>query len=190
MDKAELARLLTTGLPKELADDLTENFIDLRRDMGTKTLGKTNAGKFVETLVQVLQFLESRRYDAKPKVDEFLRNAEAKAPGLDDGLRICAARVGRAMYSLRNKRNIAHKGSVDPNSYDLQFLFNAAQWVLAEIVRIVGSNSMSEAGKLVAQIQAPVGGMVEDFGDRALVLPDLPIREETLVLLHHRYPQS
>ena len=94
------------------------------------------------------------------------------------------------MYTLRNKRNIAHKGSVDPNIYDLRFSFNTAQWLLAEIVRVIGAQSMSEAGKLVAQIQAPVGGLVEDFGDRALVLEELPVRDEILVFLHHRYPDA
>lgn len=190
MDKAALQTLLSSSLPGELAVDLTEQFIELRQDVATQTLGKTSAGKFVETLVQVLQFMESGEYDAKPKVDDFLRSAETKAPKLDDGLRICAARIGRAAYSLRNKRNIAHKGSVDPNGYDLQFQFGAAQWILAEIVRIVDTDSMSEAGKLVDQIHAPVGGLVEDFGNKALVLADLSVPDEVLVLLHHRYPDS
>lgn len=190
MDKAGLICLLSSSLPNNLAVDLAENFIELRRDVATNTLGSSSAGKFVETVVQVLQFLDAGAYDSKPKVDDFLRTAETKAPSLDDGLRVCGARAARAMYTLRNKRNIAHKGSVDANSYDLRFSFNTAQWLLAEIVRVVGVQSMSEAGKLVAQIQAPVGGLVEDFGDRALVLNDLPIRDEILVLLHHHYPDA
>jgi len=93
------------------------------------------------------------------------------------------------MYALRNKRNIAHKGDVDPNQYDLHYLHHGAQWILAEVVRSVSGVSMEEAGKLVQRIQAPVGGLVEDFGDRKLVLIDLSTPKEILVLLHSNYPE-
>lgn len=187
MNKAGLVKLLSTSLPAKLAEDLVESFIQLRRDVSTNTLGRTDAGKFVESFVQVMQGLETGKHEKKPDVDYYLRAVQSR-PGLDDGLRICAARVARAMYSLRNKRSIAHKGEIDPNKYDLQFLLSAAQWALAELVRVVGSSSMADAGRFVAQIQAPVGGLVEDFGDKQLVLRNMTVRQEILVLAHHHYP--
>jgi len=92
MDQAELVNLLSSSLPNTLAVDLAENFIALRQDVATSTLGRSSAGKFVETVVQVLQFLDAGAYDSKPKVDHFLRTAETKASSLDDGLRICGSR--------------------------------------------------------------------------------------------------
>jgi hypothetical protein len=47
---------------------------------------------------------------------------------------------------VRNKRNIAHKGEVDPNTIDLAFAHHAAAWIMAELVRISTSVSMEEAG--------------------------------------------
>ncbi len=49
---------------------------------------------------------------------------------------------------------------------------------------------MEEAGKLVEMVQAPAGGLVEDFGDRKLVLEDMSAKEEALLLLHNHYPQK
>jgi hypothetical protein len=92
------------------------------------------------------------------------------------------------MYSLRNKRSIAHKGAVDPNIYDLRFLFHAAQWVLAEMVRVCAGTTMTEAGTLIDKIQAPLSLTIEDVGSERLVLLDLTTREEILVLLHSFYP--
>lgn len=109
---------------------------------------------------------------------------------MHDGLRVCAARIGRAMYALRNKRNILHKGDVDPNSYDLRFLYHASQWVMAELIRSVSRLSMEECGRPVEFVQAPAGGLVEDFGDRRLVLEAMPTKEELLVLLHTHYPEA
>lgn len=190
MDRSKLIAALNKQLPSELAEDMTNNFLILRQDMVTGTLGRSAPGKFVETLVQILQFLESGTYENNPKVDGYLLKLESRSTTLDDGLKICATRIGRAMYTLRNKRNIAHEGSVDPNGYDLQFLHGASQWILAELIRTVSGVSMGEAGKLVEQIQVPAGGLIEDFGERKLVLKDLTVKEEILVLLHSYYPSE
>ena len=162
----------------------------LRQDVATGTLGRAAPGKFVETLAQILQFLERGAYEPKPNVDDYLKNIEARPiPSLDDGLRICAARVGRSMYSLRNKRNILHKGSVDPNTYDLRYLFAGAQWVMSELIRVITASSMKDAGALVEQVQAPVSALVERFPERDLLLRDIDADEEALILLHGRYPE-
>jgi len=189
LSRATLVTALAKGLPQALAADLADNFLSLRQDAATGTLGRASPGKFVETVVQSLQFLDCGKYDAKPDVDAFLRAVESR-PGLDDGLRICCARIARAMYSLRSKRNILHKGDVDPNSYDLRFLHHGSQWVVAEFVRAVSGLSMEECGKLIDLVQAPVGGLVEDFGGRKLVLQEMSTREEILVLLHSEYPEA
>jgi predicted pyridoxine 5'-phosphate oxidase superfamily flavin-nucleotide-binding protein len=171
-------------LPPKLAEELADSFIEIRRDAVTSTLGRSAPGKFVESFVQALQHLARGTFDAKPNVDEALRTADTNLTGIDDGLRTCAARIARAMYTLRNKRNIAHKGTVDPNTYDLRFLLGGAQWIIAELVRNTNGLSMNDAGRLIDAINAPVGGMVEDFGGKRLVHGDLTIREEILVLMH------
>jgi len=190
VNKAGLIGLLSAKIPTILAEDLVDEFLQLRADVASRTLGRSSSGKFVETLVQILQQLETGAYDAQPNVDAYLRGLESKNIPMDDGLRICAARVGRAMYTFRNKRNILHKGAVDPNEYDLQFLHAAAQWVMAELVRQTTGTNMSDAGALIAQVQAPVGGIVEDFSGKTLVHGDLKAPDEVLIVLHARHPDS
>ncbi len=176
-------------LPPEIASDLVSEFLEMRRDVMSRSLGRSSPGKFVETLVQALQFLERGSYDKSPRVDSYLTGLESSGSGLDDGLRICAPRVARSMYTLRNKRAIAHKGDLDPSRYDLAYLHHAAQWIMSELIRALSGSSMDSAGELVEQIQAPVGGLVEDHDGRRVVLADLTILEEVLVLLHSHYPE-
>jgi len=121
--KEILISALRTALPQTLADELVSNYIITRQDVATGTLGRSAPGKFVETFVQVLQYLHAGSYDNNPNVDLFLRNIQSTSSSLDDGLRICGARIARSMYSLRSKRNIVHKGNVDPNLYDLIYLY-------------------------------------------------------------------
>lgn len=187
MDEARLARALTGLLSKELAEKLTVHFVMIRRDLATKTLERASPGKFVETLVQGLQYIDTRTYDAKPDVDTYL-DKKVENTGLPEGLRICAARVGRAVYTMRNKRNIAHNGEVDPNSIDLAFVHQASAWVMAELLRNATGISMQEAGALIDLVQAPIGALVEDVGDTRLIHADVSARVELLILLQSNYP--
>ncbi|MHB8107357.1 MAG: hypothetical protein ACYDH4_08010 [Candidatus Cryosericum sp.] len=140
--------------------------------------------------MQILEYIDTAKYSLKPEVDAYLKGCESRMQ-LDEGLRICGARTARMMYSLRNKRNIVHKGNVDSNVWDLQFLHAGAQWILTELLRLSSNISMSEAGKLMAQIQMPVGGLVQDFGDRKLVLSNsITVGQEILCLMLADYPDA
>lgn len=189
MDQQALEAALGAGLPQELARDLAVDFVQIRSDVATGTLGRAAPGKFVETVVQSLQSLENKgNYDKKPDVDEYLRKLESRSSQLGDGFRICASRVARAMYSLRNKRNIAHKGDVDASAYDLHFLYSGAQWILAELLADISDITGTEAARRISEVQMPVSDLVEVIEDRVIVHADMTVREEALVVLMTHCP--
>jgi hypothetical protein len=190
VDQPSLAATLATALPRELANDLTVQFIDIRRDVATSTLGRSAPGKFVETVAQALQALENDgTYDARPSVDNYFKNVESRQSPLPDGLRICAARLARAMYALRSKRNIVHKGDVNTSLYDLQLLYAGAQWVLTELLALAQGIGGEDAAQLISEVQLPAGQLVEVLGGRRLVHANMTVREEALVLLMSHYPE-
>ena len=188
MTPSELIDQLKRYIPSDLANDLVTSYLQIRSDVATQTLERSAPGKFVETVVQILQCLDTGSYDKSPKVDEYLKNLESRATKLPDDLKIAVSRMARASYTLRNKRNIAHKGEVDPNIYDLRYLYSASQWILSEIVRQLLSTDMSTAGRLIDFIQVPASFIVEDFGDKRVVLIAGTTEEELLTLLFHYFP--
>lgn len=189
MDKARLSVALTPLVGSALATDLVGHFLKMRTDLATKTLERASPGKFVEAFVQCLQQMATGTHDTKPSVDEYLRNHVEKEITLPEGLRVCAARIARSMYTLRNKRNIAHKNEVDPNTYDLAFVYQGAAWVMAELIRNASGLTMQQAGAFIELVQAPVGILVEEIDGTRLVHADVSIRAEILILLHSRYPE-
>ncbi len=189
INSEELVKELSASLPKNLAKDIVDNFMQLRRDLATETLERSSPGKFIETVVQVLQYLDRGSYDKAPNVDSYLKNLESQPANLSDDLRITLSRVARASYTLRNKRSIAHKGEVDPNIYDLKYLYSSSQWILSELVRQVLSSDMMTAGKIIEVIQIPVNPLVEDFGEKRLVLKAGTAENELLTLLFHYFPE-
>lgn len=188
MRNGKLEELLAQFLPSELASDLAANYLEMCKDLLAGSVGQTTPGKFVEGFVQTLQFLESGTYEHSPKVDAYLVSLQSRASPVGDGLRICGCRIARAMYSLRSKRGIAHKSSIDPNSYDLAFLVRASSWILSELLRNAAGVDMDQAGAVVDQLSLPPLRLVESFEDHRLVLAQLPIGKEILVLLNSYFP--
>lgn len=189
MDEARLAAALTGLLDSKLATDLAADLVKIRRDCATRTLERAAPGKFVETVVQCLQYIDTGTYDAKPNVDDYLAR-KVESTSLPEGLRICAARVARSMYTFRNKRNVAHKNDIDTNTHDLLFAHQGAAWITAELLRIATGVSMQEAGALIELVQAPVGTLIEEIDGTKLVHADVSVRDEILILLHSHYPDA
>lgn len=189
MNEDRLSDVLTGLVGRELARKLAAQFLRIRQDYATRVLERASPGKFVETFVQCLQQISSGAYEARPNVDNYLNTKVENDPALPAGLRFCGSRIARAIYTLRNKRNIAHNGEVDPNTVDLAFIHHAAAWIMAEMIRCAGGISMEEAGTLIALVQAPVGTLVEEIDGTRLVHAEVPARVEILVLLHSHYPE-
>lgn len=188
MDEQRIVRTLTKFLDESLAHDLVSHFVKIRQDCATRTLERASPGKFVETLVQCLQSILQGSFDAKPNVDDFLNSKLENETTLPDGLRFCVGRVARAMYTLRNKRNIAHNGEVDTNYIDIVFLHQAATWIMAEMIRCSSGVTMAEAGEVIRLIHVPVGTLVEEIDGKRLVHAQVSARSEVLILMHSHYP--
>ena len=190
MDKVRLAKALTNLLGTRLASDLAGHFVLIRQDYATKTLERASPGKFVETFVQCLQQISRGSFDAKSNVDNYLNTKVENDSALPDGLRFSAVRIARAIYTLRNKRNIAHNGAIDPNSYDLAFIHQSAAWIMAELIRNAIGITMEEAGAIIELLQIPVGSLVEEIDGIRLVHARVSVRVELIILLHSYYPDK
>lgn len=187
MDR-NLINALTVSVEKNLAEKLVEHFIKIQHDCATKTLERTSPGKFVEVFIQCLQWMSSGEYKRQPNVDSYLRSQVENEKKLPEGLRFCGSRIARAIYTMRNKRNIAHQGEVDPNAVDLQFIYWGAVWIVSEMVRCSSNVTMEEAGSIIRLLQVPVGTLVEEIDGVRLVHAKVSVRGEILILLHSYYP--
>jgi hypothetical protein len=118
-----------------------------------------------------------------------LKNLESRSTSLTDDLRITLSRIARATYTLRNKRNILHKGQVDTNIYDLKFIYSCAQWTLTELIRQFITNDIHKAGEIVEFIQLPVSSIIESIDDRKIIHANLSVKEEILLVLYSFYPE-
>ncbi len=190
MNEGRLSRAIESLVGQELARDIAADFVKLRRDVATGTLERASAGKFVESFVQCLQKMSTGQHSGAPSVDDYLRNRVEHDMTLPDGLRLCGSRIARSLYTMRNKRNIAHKGDIDPNKIDLEFTYHGAMWIMAELVRCATGITMEEAGALIRLVSAPVGTLVEEIDGVRMVHAKVSMRVEVLLLLHSQHPDG
>lgn len=189
MNEARLTSALEAYISPALAAEVSGDFCKLRQDCATGTLERATPGKFVESFVQCLQYLSTGQFDEKPDVDTYLNRKVENEVALPEGLRICGARLARTIYTLRNKRNIAHKNPVDPNRFDLALAHHGAAWIMAELLRNASGITMHEAGVLIELVQTPVGSLIEEIDGVRLIHADTSIRGELLILLHSHFPE-
>lgn len=188
MKANEITAELEKVIDKKLAADLVSEFLELKKDYQTQTLSRASAGKFVETIVQLLEFVETGKYSTQPSVDSFLKNLESRQTNLTDDLKICLSRIARATYTLRNKRNILHKGVVDANVYDLKYIFASVQWMLTEIVKEYITSDIHLAGRIIDFIQVPVTLIHEKINNRSIVFASCTVVDELALVLYYEYP--
>ena len=191
MDELRIAQSLEPLVGKDLASDITADFVKLRHDASIGLLERTSAGKFVESFVRCLEYISGSPPRKKIRVDEYLDRRVENEMGIPDGLRLCGSRIARAIYTIRNQRSVAHKNEIDPNRIDLDFTYHGASWIVAEMIRTATGLDMEEAAAVIRIIRAPAGTLVEEIGDTRIVLHDgLPLRAEILLLLYSEYPDS
>lgn len=66
--------------------------------------------------------------------------------------RVLIPRVLYAMHALRHQHGHGRAAKVDPGRIDATFLWHAAQWVLAELIRLSDASTPDEARALIAQL--------------------------------------
>ena len=189
MDEARLALAVASLVGEPLARDLARDFLKLRGDVSSGLLERASAGKFVESYVQCLRRITSGQSGATTEhIDHYLKNQAEQETSLPDGLRLCGTRIARSIYTMRNKRNIAHKAEIDPNRIDLEFTYHGATWIMAELIRCASGVTMDEAAALIRLVSAPIGTLVEEIDGVRMVHANVSLRVEILLLLHSHHP--
>ena len=189
MDRSRLIQAIEGLVGHVLAEHIVHDFSKLRLDVLTGTLERTSPGKFVESFVDCLCSISEKEYSKRPAIDHYLDQVVVNETNIPEGLRVCGNRVARAIYTLRNKRSIAHRNMIDPNRIDLAFTYHAAGWIMAELIRCSSGSTMEEASNLIGLVTEPIELLVEDFNGQPLVLADVSTRVEILLLLHYKYPE-
>jgi hypothetical protein len=184
---------LLNGFPQRLVDELLECHSEQRRNflLGNLRPNEVEGGRFAEAAFRMLEHAAGwppTPLGTRVSTDALIVRLANLVPGrFHDSVRLHIPRTLRVIYDIRNTRDAAHLADgIDPNLQDSTLVAGAADWVLAEFVRIAGGISPDEAFRLVSSITVRRIPAVEDFsGFLKTLRPSLGPGDRLLLLLYH-----
>ncbi len=189
---------ILNNLPNELRENLAKHFkeIILNYKENRWEPSELNGAKFSESVFRLLEWYTSKDNSYTPfgdKIEPFndkLRQFENKTI-FSNSVRFHIPKMLAVIYSLRNDRGVGHiGGDVNPNHMDSVAILYIAKWIMAELIRIFHTLSLSEAQNLVEKIVEKEIPVVWRISDKKRVLnTQLKFEDKTLVLLYSEYPE-
>ncbi|MDP9635535.1 hypothetical protein J2W18_000436 [Rhodococcus cercidiphylli] len=184
--------LTNAGIPQLLADLMVDTYIEAKRryHLGDLRPNQVEGGRFAEAAFRVLEHqvfgLSTPIGTTLSKVPNLVQRLGSAPPaGLNDSLRIHIPRTLQAVYDIRNKRNIAHVATIDPNLQDSTLVIGILDWVMAEFVRLY-HGSTADADAIVQQLVTKEIPAMQMFGSFPRILKAVSLPQHILILLYWR----
>lgn len=181
------------NIPEELVQNLEKEFQKLHKHYFLEMWepSQLNAGKFSEIILRMLEFYNEGAYTPLNKqINRHKITASVKKNiTLKESLRFQICSLSEILLDFRNKRNVAHIGSIDVSKMDATFVMNAVNWIMAEIVRLETKMPSEKAEDEIAKIIDRKIPIIEDINGRPKVLnPKLTAKEQILLICYRMYP--
>jgi len=194
MNKAEA--IIGARYPGELASALLTSFREIEANfvMRKWKASELDAGHFVEAVRRILELELTTTYTPVgtplPRFTDGVLKAYENATG-DESYRILIPRILKGVFNVRNKRGVGHLGGISPNEMDATLILYSCKWVLAELVRLASGLSPADTQTAVDEIVERRLALIWKAGDVVRVVKaSVPAREQVLVLLYDRSPQT
>ena len=190
-------------LPADLSGRLESLYNELKTNFAHRRFkpAELDAAQFCEVVFRTLEWETNGNGNYTP-IGESIRNFgqavyrfEGKS-GFDDSIRFHIPNALKTIYTIRNKRGVAHIAKeVDPNLMDATLVVTCADWIMAELVRLFHNLPIEKAQRLVEDPVTKRISTIWRVGDtdrrRVLNPPDrnLSAKDKVLLLLHDAHPK-
>ncbi|WP_163768344.1 hypothetical protein [Mycolicibacterium parafortuitum] len=172
--------------------DLLDAYTEAKRRFHLDDLrpSAVEGGRFSEAAFRILQWQTTGAFTplgaTLTKVPTLVNQLENQTHA-PDSVRFHIPRTLRAIYDIRNKRNIAHLADgIDPNRQDATFIIHSMDWVLAELVRLYHSVTADVAQTLIEDLVAKEIPAMQMFDGFPVFLKDMSQPDQVMTLLYWR----
>ena len=191
----DVETILASNIELSLVKRLLEYYQKLKQNFsfGKYEECEVNSAKFAETAFRILQYLTKQQYtplDEDIRINDLIKYLEDLPKNRHAvSIRILIPRVLWTVYTIRSKRGVIHTSEIDPNLMDATFLVSACDWVLAELIRLFGTENPNEAQKIITIIVERTIPIIEEFdGDLKVLNPKLSVADKILLILYQKCP--
>ncbi|MCR4314019.1 MAG: hypothetical protein NUV84_02100 [Candidatus Uhrbacteria bacterium] len=183
---------LIGSVPPELSEKLFEEYLEVKKRffVGDWGPGQLKGGRFAEVVLRIFQSIlglacSPLGTDIPANEKTKLLNTVINDGRVDEHVRQLVVPITRLLLDFRNKRDAAHLGGFDANEMDASYVLASATWVLCELIRVYGGQTMPEAQRIVHELVLKDFPTVIEFeGEIHIARNNLTAKQEALVLLY------
>lgn len=187
--------VLSKSFPQNYVDLLEQEYNELKNSYYSedKTKVGIHSGRISELISSLLclkefnqnEDLNNIKFD--PNISK-LENSPKSSPQ-EEISRLLIPRVLRSIYTIRNKKKIAHIKTFDPIKIDLKYINIAIDWVISQILIIYCNVNSDEILKYFERVSLDDFKKVERFenGDIVFNAPNLSLTNKLLFILADFY---
>jgi len=181
------------GIPDDLIDALFDAYTEAKKRFYLCDLrpNEVERGRFAEAAFRILEMKVFGTHTpigrSLTRVDNLVQRLGSTG-GSDDALTIHIPRELWSIYTIRNKRDVAHLGpDISPNLQYATIVVGVMDWVTAEFVRLYHQVSNTEAQQIIDGLVTREVPAIQMFGDYPKLLKDkVTLPEHLLILLYRR----
>lgn len=88
-----------------------------------------------------------------------------KSTAEEELLYLAIPRVSRSIYTIRNKKRVAHVKAFDPNLLDSLYVLNACDWILSSFLLLYHTSDEKEVSRIINSLVERRIPFIQDFED-------------------------
>lgn len=183
------------NIRNDLVDILQNEFLKLHEQyfLGRWEPSQLDGGRFAEVVLRIVEQKDTGSFTAigaQLNRLAIVRSAEQNTV-LTDSLRFQIPRLAGLILDFRNNRNVGHLGHIDVNEMDSTIVLQAANWIVAELIRLETQMRPEEAQEEIKKIIERKVPIIEEIGGRLKCLSlNLDVKEKVLVFCYQKYPET
>jgi len=186
---------LRDKLSKKYIDLLEQEYFEIRKSFNIEDETKVgiHCGRFCEIISSLLCFQELEQNENLNQIN-FNKNItklenSSKSTPKKELYGLLVPRVLRSIYTIRNKKKIAHIKNINPQKIDIKYLKIAVDWIISQLVIIYCDLQDEDVIEFFDKISYEEHSKVEKFENGELLFKNrnMPLSEKILIVLLDNY---
>ena len=192
-----LIKFTSIGLQRIIVERLIEEYKEIRKESLLSNAEEValHSGRFSDLILAlVMNYVSGRDVNIDDiHTEELIKSLEEmpKNSSSESILTLAIPRVVKSIHSIRNKKDVAHVKTIDPDFYDIYYCESACNWLFSQIVNLIYGAGTGESGRIINSLCEKRIPCIEKFDDGSylLLIRDMDIIDKSLVVLYNFYPQ-
>lgn len=192
MDLSRIKNDLATEISAEIVEELFNEFSKLKTAHFSKDKIKTClfSGRFCEVVVAGIknhytkQIIDLNKIDFGKFYNEIINYPKPTAK--DELFTLNIPLVANAIYSIRNKKKIAHIKSFDPNFFDIDYVYLSCKWILSQLILFFSKINENDLYNIIESLMEKEIPLIQEFEDGSflVLIEEIDFKDELLLILY------